>query len=302
MNRTATVLAGLLVVSAAIGCRKAQPADPAFVQQENDWRAARLARLRAEDGWLTLVGLHWLKPGVNRFGSDPAADVVLPGVGRELGTFQVAEDGTVRVRCAPGCEVTLDGAPLTQRTLRTDADGKPDVLRVGRLAFYVIRRADRLAVRVKDPQAPTRTGFRGLDYWPPNPEVRVRGMLERYAEPEEVAVPTVIGTDEAMLVPGVVRFTLAGRELTLRPLISRPDDRELFFVFRDATSGKETYGAGRFLDAELGDGGAVVLDFNRAYNPPCAFTPYATCPLPIPGNELPVPVRAGEKVYAGGHH
>jgi len=302
MKRSAAALAVVLAIAAVTGCRKAPPVDSTFIQQENEWRADRLTRLQADDGWLTLVGLYWLHPGENTFGSDPAGDVVLPGVDHTLGTFQVGDDGAVRVRCLPEAGVTSDEKPVTERTLRTDAEGKLDVLHAGRLAFYAIRRGKRLAIRVKDPQAPTRTGFRGLEYWPADPAYRVRGVLERSSTPEEVSVPTVVGTSETMLVPGIIRFTLRGRELTLRPLISAPGDTELFFVFRDATSGAETYGVGRFLDAELGDDGGVVLDFNRAYNPPCAFTPYATCPLPIPGNELPVPVRAGEKAYAGGHH
>jgi len=310
----ATLLPGLalkislasLALVALVACHNSnQAVDPAFAASESAWRKQRQERLTRPDGWLTLVGLHWLKPGENPVGSEPSNTVVLPeapGVQPHAGVFVLGEDGTVRIRCAPGSGVQLEGKPVGERTLRTDADpGGPDILHAGRILFYAIRRSDRTGVRVKDPESPTRTGFKGLSWYPPDTKWVITGNLERFAEPHEIEISTAIGTTEHMLAPGVINFTIDGAELRLTPMISSPGDTELFIVFADATSGPETYGAGRFLDAKAADNGTVTLDFNRAYNPPCAFTPHATCPLPPPENVLPIPIRAGEKIYDRHH-
>jgi uncharacterized protein (DUF1684 family) len=198
--------------------------------------------------------------------------------------------------------VTLAGSPATERTLASDRGGKPDVLTAGAVRFYLIERGGKLAVRVKDPQSARRVGFAGIRYFPVDAAYRVEGTFEPYPEPREVAVATVQGPEQQMLAPGLVRFQLGGRNLTLEPFVSSPDDTEFFFVFRDATSGTETYGAGRFLDTPVPNppSTVVVLDFNKAYSPPCAFTPYATCPLPPRQNELSVRIEAGEK-FGPGH-
>lgn len=306
-HRFLAVLLTLAMLPALATCRrKSGPAvDPAFAASEAAWRSKRLARLTRPDGWLALVGLYWLKPGDNPFGSDPANPVVLPaapGVPRRAGVFVLGNDGVVSVRCAAGAGVTLNDQPVTRTILRTDADQNgPDILHAGRIMLYVIRRADRTGIRVKDPESPTRTGFKGLNWYPPDPKWVVTGHLERLAEPRNVEISTVIGTTEEMLAPGIIRFTVEGADLSLTPLVSSPDDTALFIIFADATSGPETYGAGRFLNARVSRDGTVVLDFNRAYNPPCAFTPHATCPLPPPENVLPIAIRAGEKI-SGSHH
>lgn len=263
------------------------------------WRAERLSRLTAEDGWLSLAGLHWLEPGENRFGSDPSGQVVLPaGKAPALAGFFILEAGRVRVRALPGSGVSLGGVPIEEKELRTDAAGEPDILRLGDLRFYVIERGGRFAVRVKDPDAPARRTFRGLDYFPADPRYRVVAKFVPYEKPKKVSVPTAIGTIETMNAPGYVEFELGGRSLRLEPVLEEPQAAELFFMFRDETSGRETYPAGRYLYAELPREGTVVLDFNKAYNPPCAFTPYATCPYPPKENWLPVRIEAGEKYRA----
>lgn len=299
------VLVTAALLAAAACAPTAPPPDPAHVAEVEAWRAEREPRLRAEDGWLSLVALEWLQEGENRFGSDPALAVVLPGDGvpARAGVITVAADGTVRVAPEPGVVLTVNGDNLDgERALATDAGGAPDVLRVGGLSMHVIARGDRLALRVKDPAAPTRTGFRGLEAYPVDSGLRVTAILERFPEPRAVSVPTVIaGFEEEMLAPGRLRFELGGRKHTLTPLVSSPDDRRLFLIFRDATSGDTTYGAGRFLYAELADDDTAVLDFNLAYSPPCAFTPFATCPLPPAGNVLDVAVEAGER-YRGPAH
>ncbi len=279
-------------------------ADPAYLAALEKWRAARLASLTAEDGWLTLVGLYWLRSGENRFGSDPACEVPLTGRGVPpvAGTLELRADGTVLLHPSPGSGLTLNGGPAAERALRSDRSGSPDVLALGSMRFYVIDRAGKLAVRVKDPRSPRRTGFKGLHYFAVDPAFRVVGTLEPYAAPRQVPVATVRGPEQTMFVPGLVRFQLHGRSLALEPFVSAPGDTDYFFVFRDRTSGRETYGAGRFLDtaAPKGDSRNVVLDFNEAYTPPCAFTPFATCPLPPRQNELPVAITAGEK-FIGSH-
>ncbi|HHQ48397.1 MAG TPA: DUF1684 domain-containing protein [Acidobacteria bacterium] len=289
----------LLPLAASTACKQGAPVDQAFLASENAWRVEREARLKKPDGWLTLVGLYWLEPGENTVGSDPSNRVVLPeapGVPPHAGVLVLEADGSVHAAFERGSGVLLGDQPATDVRLRTDADpGGPDVLHAGRISFYVIERSGRIGIRVKDPEAPTRTQFKGLQWYPPDPKWRVTGHLERFAQPRKVEISTHIGTTELMLAPGVIHFTLNGAELSLTPLISAPDDTDLFIVFADATSGSETYGAGRFLDATLNPDGTVVLDFNRAYSPPCAFTPHATCPLPPPENVLQIPIRAGEK-------
>ena len=298
----ACVGTALLLVAAA--CRPdLPPVDPSHAAEVEAWRAQRLERLTAADGWLTLTGLYWLEPGANSFGSDPGNRIVIPDetVPPVAGSLVLTEEGIVTASVASAAAVTLNGQPLAAEDLASDAAGSPDVLQVGRVTFYVIERGDRLAVRVKDPMAATRTGFTGIDHFPINPNFRVVASFEPYTEAHEVAIPTAIGTDETVLAPGVLRFSIQGHEVTLEPFAAGGEDESLFLVFSDATSGTETYGGGRFLSADRPRDGVVTLDFNRAYNPPCAFTPYATCPLPPPHNRLPVRVEAGER-YSGSAH
>lgn len=305
--RTHSMLAAAFVIAVSIvsGCRHRMAPDPAYLEAHERWRAARVAELTSDGGWLTVVGLHWLEPGPNPFGSAPTNRVVLHGaaVPPVAGSFDVAGDGTVTVKTGPESGVTLSGEPIADRVLRSDRSGRPDVLALGSLRLHVIERAGRLAIRVKDMDSPARRGFKGIPAFPPDLDYRVEGTYEPYATPREVQVPSTQGPAQTMLAGGVIRFRLAGREHTLEPFVSAPDDRELFIVFRDATAGVETYGAGRFLAATAPEAGSrsVVLDFNRATNPPCAFTPYATCPLPPPGNVLPVRVKSGEKLPGTPH-
>jgi len=298
-----TLIAALLLLAAACTDNVPSP-DPAYVAEIEAWRAERLQRLTAEDGWLTVVGLHWLGAGVNRFGSDPGNEIPLsaPGIPAVAGNVEIIPDGSVVARAAEGAIVTINGAPLVQSVLRSDAHGEPDIVGVGRLSFHIIDRGGRLGARVKDPEAPARSNFAGLQHFPIDPRYRATAKLEPYAEPKEVPIPTVLGTPTTMLAPGVLRFTLRGEELSLEPYVNAADDPEYFLIFRDRTSGDTTYGGGRFLDAAaVGADGTTVVDFNLAYSPPCAFTPHATCPLPPPQNSLRVAVEAGEKFAGHGH-
>ena len=300
--RCSTIIAILIGVTA---CTEAPaPLDPVYAAEVEEWRDARLARLTADDGWLSLTGLYWLEPGENSFGSAEDGAVVLPdpGVADIAGLLILGPDGTVIVFAEEGAGVEINGEPLTETTLRTDAEGKPDIVAAGRIQFYVIDRGGRMAARVKDSEAPSRLAFDGIEHFPIDSAYRVEARLEPYDEPRDVAIPTVLGQDSMRVAPGVLRFTIDGTEYTLEPYLSGPENEQYFLIFRDGTSAVTTYGAGRYLyAAAAGEDGTTVLDFNLAYNPPCAFTPYATCPLPPPQNWLQASIEAGE-MYTGESH
>ena len=271
-------------------------AQEAYVKAVDAWHAGRVARLAAEDGWLSLIGRDWLNPGENTLGSALGSTVLLPGWAAppKAGLF-ILEGMTVRFRPFPGSGLLLNGKPATEAVLKSDAEEKPDVLQAGRVRFYVIRRGDRFGIRVKDPENPARKAFHGVPRYPVDPAWRVEADFVSYATPQTRLIPTVLGTTEPMTAPGLLKFKVAGREVTLEPMIEDPEHPELFLIFKDATSAHGTYPAGRFLYADMPKGGKVILDFNKAYNPPCAFTLFATCPLPPKQNQLTIAVSAGEK-------
>lgn len=282
----------------AVAALAAEPGD--YRREVQEWRKAREARLASELGWLSVVGLDWLKEGENQFGSDPAHPVRFPaGKGPALAGTLVLAEGKVTLKPEPGAGITLEGAPAGERVLRIDTEGKPDLLRLGSLAFHIIKRGDRFAVRLKDTESDARRTFKGVPAYPVKASQRVVGTFIPYDPPREIPVPNVLGSVDRMKSPGRVEFRLGGRKLSLEPVLE-PGSTELFFIFRDRTSGKSTYPAGRFLYAAQAKDGKVLLDFNKAVNPPCAFTEFATCPLPPRQNWLPVAVHAGEKNF--GHH
>ena len=271
-------------------------ADPVYRADIEKWRQQREARLKADDGWLAVAGLFWLEEGANRFGSGPGNAIALPAGAAPpaSGTFELRQ-GRVRVRVTPGVSVTAAGKPVTVMELRSDDPGPPDVLRLGRLSLQVIARSGRYGIRMKDPESETRRSFAGLRWFPIRDDLRFEARYVRWPTPRTIAIPNVLGQVNELPSPGYAEFTLAGRQLRLEPVIEEAGAEELFFIFRDETAGKETYPAGRFLYAPMPKDGVVVLDFNKAYSPPCAFTAYATCPLPPPQNRLGVRIEAGEK-------
>jgi len=260
------------------------------------WRQQREARLKAEDGWLAVAGLFWLDEGVNRFGSDPGNSIALPAGAAPpvAGAFELRQD-KVSVRVDPGVTVTVAGKPVAVMELRSDDPGPPDVLKIGRLSLHLIARGGRYGIRMKDPESETRRSFAGLRWFPVRDDMRVDARFVPWPSPRTIPIPNVLGQVNDLPSPGYAEFTVAGRTLRLEPVIEEPGAQELFFIFRDETAGKETYPAGRFLYAPMPKDGTVVLDFNKAYSPPCAFTAYATCPLPPPQNRLPLRIEAGEK-------
>lgn len=268
------------------------------------WRSGRVGRLTAPDGWLSLIGLEWLKPGENRVGSAADNDIVLKAGPAHLGTVTLAQDGSLRMVLASGSGATIDGKAVTAAELVDDAhvsaDGSPTLVSFGAANFYVIDRDGRKALRVKDGNAATRRNFVGIDYFPIDPSWRIVANWVPFDPPHKLEIGSVIGTIDQVDVPGKAVFRHDGHTYELLPYQEEPGG-DLFFVMADRTSGKETYGAARFLYAALPKDGKVILDFNEAYNPPCAFTPFATCPLAPPENRLDMRVTAGEKKYAGGH-
>jgi uncharacterized protein len=271
-------------------------ADPAYRASIEKWRQEREARLKADGGWLSVAGLFWLDEGPNRFGSGAGNAIVLPegSAPPAAGTFELRK-GKVTVRVEPGVSVTAAGKPVTTMELRADDAGAPDVLTLGRLTMQVIVRGDRHGIRMKDPESKSRREFGGLRWFPVREDMRVTGRFVPWPSARSIPIPNVLGQVNDLPSPGYVEFTVAGRPVRLEPVFEEPGAEELFYIFRDATAGKETYPAGRFLYSPLPKDGRLVLDFNKAYSPPCAFTAYATCPLPPPQNRLNVPIEAGEK-------
>jgi len=296
------VLAALALVAVMSAETPAAAApDPAYAAEIEAWRRQRRARLTSDEGWLVVAGLFWLKEGANRFGSAADNEIVLPahGAPAHAGVLRVAGK-KVTAEVAPGVTVTAAGQPVSKLELRSDLPGPPDVLVLGDLRLFLIDRDGQLAIRLRDLKSPARAAFKGLEYFPVRPEFRVTARYVAHAQAKTLKVPNVLGRVSDMQSPGSVRFQLGGRELSLDAVLEEPGDKQLFFIFRDETAGHETYPAGRFFYADLPVYGRMVLDFNKAYTPPCGFTAFATCPLPPPQNRLPLRIEAGEK-YSGHH-
>lgn len=268
----------------------------AYVAEVDAWHAEREARLRSDTGWLTLAGLHELRPGVQTFGSGTGADIVTTEAApAEVGRFVVGDD-RVFFEPAGGVDLSVFDGPgeVGERIeLATDGAGEPTVLSTGRVLFHVIDRGGGRYVRVRDRESASLKAFDGIERYPVDPAYRVTATLRREVG-ATVLVPSILGYTDEERSPGVLAFELGGVSHTLRP--TENADGSLFIVFGDRTNGSGTYPAGRFLSADaVGADGTVVLDFNRAYNPVCAMSPYATCPMPPEGNVLAAAVEAGEK-------
>ena len=251
------------------------------------WRAGREARLRSDAGWLTVSGLFWLKEGGQTIGSDSSNKIQLPAHSSpaRLGVIEF-HDGQAALRYEDRAKGRIE--------LKPDSTPEPTRIQLGDLTFWVIQRGDRYGIRLRDRQSSMRKEFTGCKWYPVKADHRVAARF--VPEQTTMRIPSIIGVTNEESSPGYVEFEMAGETIRLRPT---GDMESLSFVFRDGTSGKSTYGAGRFLSADGPKDGKVILDFNRAYNPPCAFTPYATCPLPPRENRFKTPIEAGEKTYAG---
>lgn len=261
------------------------------------WRQQREAKLKAEDGWLTVAGLFWLKEGINTFGTDPTLDIVLPQntAHGKVGSLELHQ-GVVTLRVEAGVTVQANDQPVKVLEVKSDVDEKPDSIGVGELKLSLIKRGERFGLRLRDKNSQARREFKGLSWFPVSEKYRVTATFVPFDQPKGITIINVVGDVLKMQSPGMLSFQLDGQQFHLQPVIEE-DEHQLFIIFRDLTAGKSTYPAGRFLYADLPKDGKVVLDFNEATNPPCAFTAYATCPLPPKQNYLRVAVEAGELTY-----
>jgi uncharacterized protein (DUF1684 family) len=292
----------VLINALAGGCAKETPLPvPAdYREQVEAFRLKRAHEIIAPTGWAALVGLHFLTPGTHAIGSAPGSDVRLtgPSAPPALGTITVTSGaagtaGTARLVTAKGIQARRGSEVLTDIELKPGG-GPEGYLTFGDMTMTLIRRGDRLALRVWDAKAPSLTSLSKLDWMPIDESWRVQGRFEPHPAGRTMKILNVLDELIDMSNPGVAVFTIDGREYRLEAMLESDDAKELFFLFKDGTSGKTTYGAGRYLYTPLPENGRVILDFNQAKNPPCTFTDFATCPLPPKGNVLPVAINAGE--------
>jgi uncharacterized protein (DUF1684 family) len=290
----------LVMVAPALACRGREEAPLVLPDPETANAAVEAWRRQHEEDYgrdfVSIAGLHGLKPGANTAGSAVTNDIVLPASAPPtVGRF-VLEGDRVRFEPAPGVHVLLDDRPVTSAIeLRDDRERESDELVVGDVRLVVHVTGDRRAIRVRDPNGPLAKGFLGFSWFPIDAKYRTIGRLIKDPEPQRFTVLNTYGDRDEYTSEGVVEFQLLGQTLRLRPFTTRPG--RLYFVFRDASSGQETYETARFLYADLRGDGGTILDFNMAYNPPCAFNPYTTCPIPLRENRLPIKVLAGERAY-----
>jgi len=284
---------------------RAQTSD--WTKEELSWRTQHAADLQKPDGWLSLIGLEWLEPGETALGSAADNKIHLPGSAPAyLAVLKLDHDAVQLLPPKGGFSsgLKVDGAPAKEQTLRVDPDHDKFNPRItyGTLNFYVIRRADRFAVRLKDAKSPSLSEFRGLNWYRPDAAYQVTARWVPYNPAKKVSLLTLVGTSYDQPVPGYAEFTLKGTTYRLEPVLEDPQSSRLFFILKDPTSADTTYPACRFLYTPLPDHGvdregALALDSNHLENPPCAYTPYATCPLPPAGNRLPVALPVGEQRY-----
>ena len=290
---TAITATCLFVVATA-----AQSPNPTYHASIEKWRRAYETSLKSDDGWLTVTGLFWLREGENKFGSDPLNDIVLnqPNIPAELGSFNM-HDGKIEVTISPGVQIKMKGQTVQSAAILPDSD---DRLALGDLSLLVHKSGERYAVRIKDKNSKLRKNFAGVSWFPADEHYRVTAKFVPYDPPHELEIQNLAGDTLKIPSPGYAEFQLAGEQYRLEA-IPQATGGGLNFIFRDLTSGKETYPAARFLDTPAPTNGQLILDFNEAYNPPCAYNPYTTCPLPPPQNRLRIRIAAGEMMYKGNH-
>jgi len=304
LRRLVTRTAFTLILSAFFLC-SARSQDT-WQKDTAAWREQHKADLLKPDGWLALVGLEWLQPGDSSIGSAADNKIRLASGPAHLAVIHLEGEAVALNPPAGGFppDFLVAGAPAKPQSLR--AEGNKDKLAprltIGDLSMYVIRREARFALRIKDSHSPAITGFHGLKWYAPDPVYRVTAVWIPYSPQKTITLATLVGTNYDQPVPGAAEFMLAGKTYRLEPVLEDPAVAKLFFILRDKTSASTTYGACRFLytgfpSNGLDKPGELVLDFNRLENPPCAYTPYSTCPLPPPGNRLSIPLPVGEQRY-----
>jgi uncharacterized protein (DUF1684 family) len=292
-------LLSLVFICFLIGCNKKVETDPAYASEISNWQNRRVQNLKKETGWLNLAGLYWLKQGENSIGSDPSNDIIFPsGAPLKIGTI-ILKDSVTQLKVNEGIDLTINNYKTKESLLLNDLTGNSTVMSVGSYKWNVIKRGDRYGIRLRDLNSPAVKNFPGIDTYPIDKTWKIEASFVKSSEPRKIMVPTIIGTVEEDISNGSLSFTKDGKSYSLVPIV---EEDSFFLIFADETNGEDTYGAGRFLYTSLPDSnGKVILDFNKSYNPPCAFTKYATCPLPPKDNYLHLKVTAGEKKYGHGH-
>ncbi|MEE3203028.1 MAG: DUF1684 domain-containing protein [Acidobacteriota bacterium] len=293
LTRRLQIVAALTVFLAAATTVIAQD----YETEINLWRTDREARLTAEDGWLTVAGLFFLTEGTSSFGKSPLNDIVLTS-GPEMAGLFTLRDGSISVEALKGQTLSVDGKDVGSATLWPFEGNEPPTVTIGALTLFGHYSGDRLAIRMRDRDSEIRRDFTGLRWFSPDESYRVRGTFIPHEEPRIVELPNILGDVETFRSSGAVKLTVHGQELTMTTIDS---GNRLWFIFRDLTSGKETYPAARFLYAPAPQEGTTVVDFNQAYNPPCAFNPHTTCPHPPLENRRPIRIEAGELDYHVSH-
>ncbi len=296
----------LFLIFSNFGCQqpdKSSAEHREYVKEIEEWQQRRVTNLTKPDGWLSLIGLFWLKVGENRFGSSSDNPVRFPAekAPAVMGSFTLQND-RVRVTILNNLPVLHQGEPVQTMEMQNDLSENPTILSYGSLSWLVIKRGDKYGIRLRDSESENIKNFKELDYFPIDPGWKIQARFEPYSPAKKISIPNVLGTESEEICPGALVFEKNGQRFRLDPIVEE-NATQWFIIFSDETNGKETYGAGRFLYADPPDqNGITFLDFNKAYNPPCAFTPYATCPLPPEQNHLNLMVTAGEKKYQGSNH
>jgi uncharacterized protein len=304
--RTALYLSTAIAILACLPLRLA--AQGAYSQtDEQAWRTQHAADLQKPDGWLSLIGLEWLQPGETSIGSAQENRIHLPNTfPAHVAILQLENDAVTLAPPNAGFPsgLQIDGAPAKQQALRADQDKDKlnSHVTIGTLNFYVIKRGDKFALRIKDAKSPSLLEFHGLKWFEPNPAYRVTAKWTPYVPAKNVSLLTLVGTEYSEPVPGFAEFMLQGKTYRLEPVLEDPNNPKLFFIIKDTTSAETTYPACRFLYTTfpshgVDQPGELLLDFNHLENPPCAYTPYATCPLPPAGNRLAIALPVGEQRY-----
>ena len=302
MDTLKIILLVIVILLISISCKEKEPepkGTPEYITDIEQWHQKRIERLKNENGWLTLVGLYWLKEGVNSFGSNKNSDIVFPeNAPQSIGKI-ILKDSVITLKVKKGVNVINEGQPINEIKLEHDLTGNPSILDLGSLRWYIIKRGDRYGIRLRDINAPLRNEFDGIERFPVNEDWEITASFEAYDPPKVISLPTQIGTVEEEPSPGAVVFEKDGQTYRIDAVDT---GKRLWLIFADETSGKETYGAARYLYIDKPDStGKTIVDFNLAYNPPCVFTKYATCSFPPKQNFLKLKITAGEKMWSELH-
>ena len=305
MNNPVSKLITFLILTSLFACNLNQESfnEEDYIKSIQDWQTKRLDNLKSENGWLNLVGLYWLKEGQNPFGSNEANNIIFPEKAPDfIGTITLFK-GNLSISINEDIKVFVNDSLVTERNINTDSDDNTTIFKMASLKWHIIKRGEKYGIRLRDLESPLIDQITEIPSFPINPLWRVQATFKKFDSPKKIAIPNVLGDTEYESCYGLLTFEIEGKEYSLMPL-GNGETNDLFLIFADETSAEETYGAGRFLSVEKPNKkGVTYIDFNKATNPPCAFTEFATCPLPPKENILPIKILAGEKINEYfGHH